>query len=234
MTINCLIIDDEPSSQLVLKKFIANVEFLELVGICNNAIEGIEKLKQNQAIDLLFLDINMPKISGLTFYKSLQNPPNVIFTTAYPQYAVDGFEVNAIDYLLKPFSFDRFFTAVNKVIEKQMPNDSKIDNGHFIMIKSNKTLYKINSEEILFIEAFGDYVKVHLQDKMIMTNATFTSVFESLPQNTFIRTHKSFAINFKKMDCISGNQIMILKHKIPIGQKYRTEFLNFVNPNNKM
>lgn len=231
MKINCLIIDDEPSSQMVLKKFIADVGFLELMGVFNNAVDAIEELKRNPAIDLLFLDINMPKISGLTFYKSLQNPPEVIFTTAYPQYAVDGFEVNAIDYLLKPFSFDRFFTAVNKVVEKKSTIGNHSEKDHFLLIKSNKTLYKINSENILFIEACGDYVKVHLEDKFIMTNATFTSVFESLPNPLFKRTHKSFAINFKKMNSISGNQITIKNHKIPIGQKFKAEFLEFINQN---
>ena len=232
MTIKCLIIDDEPSSQTVLKKFVADVDFLELVAVCSNAIDALQVLTQHQEIDLLFLDINMPKISGLTFYKSLQNPPNVIFTTAYPQYAVDGFEVNAIDYLLKPFSFERFFMAVNKVLEKKSPNENKAENDYYIMIKSNKTLHKINCNAILFIEAFGDYVKVHLDDTYIMTNATFTSVFESLPQHIFKRTHKSFAINFKAMNSISGNQIMIKNHKIPIGQTYKTEFLNYVNNTN--
>lgn len=231
MKINCLIIDDEPSSQIVLKKFIKDVEFLELIDVCSNAIDALQVLKQNQDIQLLFLDINMPKISGLTFYKSLQNPPEVIFTTAYPQYAVDGFEVNAIDYLLKPFSFDRFFAAINKVVEKKFPMETKADNGHFMLIKSSKTLHKINSENILFIEAFGDYVKVHLEDKCILTNATFSSILESLPTQIFIRTHKSFAINFNKMNSICGNQINIKNHKIPIGQKFKTEFLDFINQN---
>jgi len=230
MKINCLIIDDEPSSQMVLKKFIADVGFLELMGVCNNAVDAIEELKHNSAIDLLFLDINMPKISGLTFYKSLQSPPEVIFTTAYPQYAVDGFEVNAIDYLLKPFSFDRFFTAVNKVVEKKFTTENKLDDNRFIMIKSSKTLHKILLEDILFVEAYGDYVKVHLNDQYILTNATFTSILEVLPSQLFIRTHKSFAINFKKMNSISGNQITIKNHKIPIGQKYKAEFVEFMNP----
>ena len=230
MKISCLIIDDEPSSQLVLKKFIADVGFLNLIGVCNNALDALQVLKENRTIDLLFLDINMPKISGLTFYKSLQNPPEVIFTTAYPQYAVDGFEVNAIDYLLKPFSFDRFFTAVNKVVEKKFNNGNLSEKDHFMLIRSNKTLHKISSDTILFIEAFGDYVKVHLEDKYILTNATFTSIFESLPKPNFIRTHKSFAINFKKMSSISGNQITIKNFKIPIGQKFRVEFLEVMNP----
>ncbi|MGK0253723.1 MAG: two-component system response regulator LytT [Mariniflexile sp.] len=229
MTLRCLIIDDEPSSQLVLKTFIADVGFLELCGIANNAVEALHLLKQHADIDLLFLDINMPKISGLTFYKSLQNPPHVIFTTAYSQYAIEGFEVNATDYLLKPFSFDRFYAAVNKVFEKKIPNEINQTGDHFILIKSNKTLHKIKAEDILFIEAFGDYVKVHLADKYILTNATFISVLNLLSKNLFIRTHKSFAINFIKMENIIGNQITIITHKIPIGQKYKTAFLTFVN-----
>jgi len=232
MKINCLIIDDEPSSQTVLKKFVADVDFLNLVGICSNAIDALQVLKQNQNIDLLFLDINMPKISGLTFYKSLQNPPEVIFTTAYPQYAVDGFEVNAIDYLLKPFSFERFFTAVNKVLEKRFTNGTKTEEEQFMFVKSSKTLHKINFEDILFVEAYGDYVKVHQEKQCILTNATFTSVLETLPKDIFVRTHKSFAINFKKMNTISGNQITIQKHKIPIGQTYKAEFYQFINQTN--
>ncbi|WP_242206487.1 LytR/AlgR family response regulator transcription factor [Aestuariivivens insulae] len=233
MKINCLIIDDEPASQIVLKNFIADVGFLEMKAICNNAIEAIDKLKEFNDIDLLFLDVNMPKISGLTFYKSLQNPPHVIFTTAYPQYAVDGFEVNAIDYLLKPFSFERFFIAVNKVLEKRYNNGNNTSEEQFFLVKSNKTLHKINFKNILYIEAFGDYVKVHQEQQCLLTNATFTSVLESLPKDIFVRTHKSFAINFKKMNAISGNQITIQKHKIPIGQKYRVEFYKFIDQANR-
>ena len=234
MKIKCMIIDDEPSSQTVLKNFVADVDFLELKGVCNNALDALQIFKQNPDIDLLFLDVNMPKISGLTFYKSLQNPPEVIFTTAYPQYAVDGFEVNAIDYLLKPFSFERFFTAVNKVLEKRFSNGKKANGNQteeerFMFVKSSKTLHKINFEDILFVEAYGDYVKVHQEQQCILTNATFTSVLETLPKDIFVRTHKSFAINFKKMNSISGNHITILKHKIPIGQKYRVEFFQYIN-----
>ncbi|WP_228850488.1 LytR/AlgR family response regulator transcription factor [Aegicerativicinus sediminis] len=229
MKISCLIIDDEPSSQIVLKHFISDVNFLELTGVCDNAIDAIEVLKENSSIDLLFLDIDMPKISGLTFYKSLKNAPRVIFTTAYPQYAVDGFEVNAVDYLLKPFSFERFLTAVNKITDHKLPTSSNIEDRHFIIVKSNKILYKIYSNDILFIEAYGDYVKVFLKDQFILTNATFTSILELLPPHIFFRTHKSFAINFHKMNSIKGNQISIQTHTVPIGQKFKNEFLNYVN-----
>ena len=226
MNIKCLIIDDEPSAQVILKNFIEDVSFLELYSTCNNAIEAL-KIIQNSNIDLLFLDIKMPKISGLTFYKSLQNPPKVIFTTAYPKYAVDGFEVNAVDFLLKPFSFERFLTSVNKVLTEK--NTIEPIANHSILLKSNKTIHKIASKDILFIEAYGDYVKVNTKDKLIVTNKTFSSTLDLLPKSTFIRTHKSFAINLNVINSVSGNRISINNHTIPIGQKYKLNFLNFFN-----
>ena len=231
MKINCLIIDDEPTSQKVLEKYISDVDFLHLNGVFNNAIEALQELKNNPAVDLLFLDINMPKISGLTFYKSLQNPPDVIFTTGYSQYAIDGFDVNAFDFLLKPFSFDRFFIAVNKVVEKRYPIESSTNENHSILIKSNKIIHKISSNNILFIEAYGDYVKIYIEDKYILTNNTFSNILELLPNNKFFRTHKSFAINIDKINTLNGNQIAINKHLIPIGQKYKVDFLKLFNHN---
>lgn len=231
MKINCLIIDDEPTSQRVLEKYISDVDFLHLSGVFNNAIEVLHELKNNNTIDLLFLDVNMPKISGLTFYKSLQNPPDVIFTTAYSQYAVDGFEVNAIDFLLKPFSFERFFMAVNKVLEKKNINNGNGNDNHYLLIKSNKITHKIASNSILFIEALGDYVKIYVEDKYVLTNSTFTNIFEQLPKNIFVRTHKSYAINLNKINTINGNQIAINKHLIPIGQTYKVEFLKLLSNN---
>ena len=228
MKINCLIIDDEPSSQHVLKSFIADVKFLELVGVCNNAIDTAEVLNKNTEIDLLFLDINMPKISGLNFYRSLKNPPDVIFTTAYSEYALEGFEVNAIDYLLKPFSFDRFFTAVNKVMEKHS-KDKNRDNDIHLIIKSNKVLHKIMPEDIFYVEALGDYVKVHLKDSFITTNSTFTKILELLPSAYFVRIHKSYAINLNKLNSVSGNQVFIGDYKVPIGQKYKADFMELIS-----
>ncbi|AXT20488.1 response regulator [Flavobacteriaceae bacterium AU392] len=231
MKIKCIIIDDEPTSQNVLKKFISDIDFLELVSVCDNAIEALQVLKNNTTITLLFLDINMPKISGLTFYKSLQNSPNVIFTTAYPQYAVDGFELNAIDYLLKPFSFERFFTAVNKVLHKQTTVNTRFKAQESIIIKSNKVLHKITPSSIIYLEAFGDYVKVHLENKFILTNSTFSNLLKSLEKYKFVRTHKSFAINLEKLNTVNGNQITINEQTIPIGQKYKSEFLKLLNSN---
>ena len=231
MEFNCIIIDDEPSSQTILKKFIADIDFLNLSGICNNAAEAIELLNTKQHIDLMFLDINMPKISGLTLYKSLQNPPDVIFTTAYSQYAVDGFEVNAIDYLLKPFSFQRFLSAINKAVERKSVKENQNNENTFLLIKANKTIHKVNPNNIEYIEALGDYVKVYLENSFITTNSTFSSILKKLQPHKFVQTHKSFAINLEKMNRISGNQVFIGTNGIPIGQKYKSEFLKFLNEN---
>ncbi|MFD1314012.1 LytR/AlgR family response regulator transcription factor [Namhaeicola litoreus] len=227
MIINCLIVDDEVSSQKVLEKFIKVVDFLSIVCICDNAEDALEKLQYNHEIDLLFLDINMPKISGITMYKSLQNPPPVIFTTAYSKYAIDGFDVNAIDFLLKPFSFDRFLSAVNKVIAKNSSLQNNLIKNNSILVKADKTIHKININDILFIEAYGDYVKIHLKDKYILTNKTFASILVSLPQNKFIQTHKSFAVNIDEINTLQGNQITIAHHTIPVGLTYKSNFLTF-------
>ncbi|MEE9363682.1 MAG: LytTR family DNA-binding domain-containing protein [Cellulophaga sp.] len=224
MNINCLIIDDEPSSQTVLKHFISEISFLTLKGCCNSGMSALQKLEEVGPIDLLLLDINMPKISGIDFYKSLQNPPEVIFTTAYPKYAVQGFEVNAIDYLLKPFSFERFFTAINKFVDKNKLHQKEETTTSYLLVKSNKVLHKIEFDAILFIEAFGDYVKIFLKGKTILTCSTFSQFLKKLPQQ-FIRTHKSFAINIKQMNRIDGNRIHIQEHTIPIGLTYKEDFL---------
>ncbi|WP_111684174.1 LytR/AlgR family response regulator transcription factor [Winogradskyella tangerina] len=224
-SISCLIIDDEPSSQHVLQHFIAKTPVLDLKLICSNTEEAFKYLQLNGKIDLLFLDINMPKQSGLDFYKSLQNPPQVIFTTAYPQYAVDGFEVNAVDYLLKPIAYERFLTAINKVLNK---NENSLNDTDFIVLKENKALHKVRFEDIQYVEAYGDYVKVHTQQKTITTHSTFSKFIESLP-NYFLRTHKSFSINLNRLNHLSGNQISIDDHKIPIGQTYKQTVLKALN-----
>lgn len=227
MTINCIIVDDEPSSQSVLETFVEETPSLNLVQTCNNALDAMEFLNTRKDIDLIFLDINMPKLNGLDFYKSLQKPPDVIFTTAYSQYALEGFEVNAIDYLLKPFSFERFLKAVNKVVEKK--NGHHPNNEDFLMIKSNKVLHKVALEDILFIEAFGDYVKVHLTEKTIVTNSTFTNILKQLPKQQFVRCHKSFAVNLKKMNSLAGNVITITNRTVPVGKKYKSNLLDSLN-----
>ncbi|MEM6684186.1 MAG: response regulator transcription factor [Bacteroidota bacterium] len=226
MKLQCIIIDDEPSSQKVLEVFIEKVPSLQLIAKCNNATEALATLRNQPTIDVLFLDINMPNISGLSFYKSLKNAPAVIFTTAYAEYAVAGFEVNAIDYLLKPFSFDRFLTAVNKAFDTL-----KIDNTpteEVIYVKENKTLHKVVLKDILYIEALGDYVKIHTENTTIITNSTFSNMLQQLPQLYFVRVHKSFAIHLQKLNSVSGNQILLNNVKIPIGQTYKADFMKLL------
>lgn len=222
MSINCIIIDDEPSSQNVLKSFISKIDYLELKSVCNNALEALDYLKNNP-IDLLFLDINMPQLSGISFYKSLQNPPKVIFTTAYSEYALEGFDVNATDYLLKPFSFERFVKAVSKI------KNLKDNINSSIIIKSDKKLHKIKIEDILYIESLGDYIKVHLENYFLVVYKTLKKIYNELPKSIFIQTHKSFIINKNRLDYIEGNMVIINSNKIPLGQKYKKQFLESFN-----
>ncbi|WP_339755551.1 LytTR family DNA-binding domain-containing protein [uncultured Winogradskyella sp.] len=224
-SITCLIIDDEISSQRVLQHFVEETDVLDLKATCNNAAEAFKYLQLNGNIDLLFLDINMPQQSGLDFYKTLKKPPPVIFTTAYPQYAVDGFEVNAVDYLLKPIAYERFLTAINKVLNTKNTT-SQLE--EFIVLKENKALHKLYFTEILFVEAFGDYVKVHTKEKTITTHSTFSKFIDNLP-NYFLRTHKSFSINLNRMNHLSGNQITVDIHTIPIGQTFKQNVLKALN-----
>jgi DNA-binding LytR/AlgR family response regulator len=222
MNIRCLIIDDEPSSQNVLKSFIHKIDYLDLLHICNNALEALEYLKNN-AVDVLFLDINMPQLSGISFYKSLKNPPKVIFTTAYSAYAIEGFEVEATDYLLKPFSFERFVKSVSKVKDLK---DAKIE---YIVIKSNKKLHQTKLDDIYFIEGLGDYIKVHLKNSFLVTYNSLKEMHNSLPKSIFKQIHKSFIINKNKLDYIEGNLAIINANKIPLGPKYKKEFLEGFN-----
>ena len=219
MKITCIIIDDEPSSQNVLKSFIGRIDYLELTNVCNDALEALDYLKNN-AVDLLFLDINMPQLSGISFYKSLQNPPKVIFTTAYSEYALEGYELEAVDYLLKPFSFERFVKAVSKI--KNL-NDDKSEH---IIIKSDKKLHQIKFDDIIFVEGLGDYIKVHLKDSFLVTYKTLKDMKNALPSSIFIQVHKSFIINKNKVDYIEGNLAIINSNKVPLGQKYKNEFLD--------
>lgn len=217
--IKCLIIDDEPMAQRILQRFVAEVAFLDLQGVCKDALEAMDFLGK-QSVDLLFLDINMPQLSGLDFYKALPNPPAVIFTTAHPDYAVEGFEVNAVDYLLKPIAFERFMTAVNKVVEAC----SAVANER-LLLKVDKTLHKLYFEQIRYIEALGDYVKVHCEDEVLLTNDTLKNLSEQLPNATFMQIHKSFIVNLEKVTSVSGGQAFCNADALPIGRKYKEEFL---------
>lgn len=227
MIINCLIVDDEPVSQDILKKYVEDTPALNLLQVCNNAFEAQEALMKNK-IDLIFLDINMPKLSGMKFYKSLNNPPYVIFTTAYPEFAAEGFEVDAIDYLLKPFPFDRFLKAVNRAIDRILKPENNSNLGEFILLKADKKLHRINLSTISHLEAMGDYVKVYYNDSFILVHDTLQRLMDQLPGKGFIRIHKSYVISKDNINYLEGNQVKIEKFEIPIGQKYKDDFLDYL------
>jgi DNA-binding LytR/AlgR family response regulator len=226
---NCIIIEDEPLAQNILKKYIRDHQALELVAVCNDALEAQGVLIQEK-IDLLFLDINLPKLSGINFIKTLIHSPLIIFTTAYPEFAVDGFELNAIDYLLKPFSFERFLKAVNKVIEKLNSNNQNNSGNKpsFIFLKADKKNHKIDLETIHYIEAIGDYMKVVTDSGQLIVNETMKNLQEELPASLFIRVHKSFIISRNKIKFIEGNYIQIEDKSIPIGATYRNEIITSI------
>ncbi len=226
--IKCLIIDDEPLSRNVLKTFTSDHPDLALVGECKDAFEAMEVLSK-ESVDLLFLDINMPKLSGVSFYKSLDQKPQVIFTTAYPEFAVEGFELNAVDYLMKPIAFERFVQAIQKVKEKlgQAPKEEVVQD--FILLKADKKIYRTPFNDILYCEALGDYVKVHLTSKTLIITTTLKGILADLPADQFMRTHKSYIINKTKFEYIEGNQIKIGEHMVSIGQSYREEVFKQLN-----
>lgn len=228
MTLRCVIIDDEPIARKGLKEYIQDASFLQLAGEFDNPLKAAELLMKEK-IDLLFLDIQMPRMTGLEFLKTLSYPPMVIFTTAYPQYAVEGFEWNAIDYLLKPFSFDRFWKAVSKARSMQevitQPVAAAAEDPGYFFIKTDNKLVKILYDDILFIEALQNYVAVHTTTKKYITYLTFHSIESHLPASRFIRTHKSYIVAAAKVESIEGNDITIGSHHIPISRTEREAVL---------
>ena len=220
--IHYLIVDDEPIAHRIIEKYCENLPHLEKKGNCYNAFEAMEFINKN-TVDLLFLDINMPKLSGFDFLKTLPNPPKIIVTTAYKEFALEGYELNIDDYLLKPFNFSRFVKSVSKVYDSLSVKSKPIQNTETvedtkIFIKEDKKYHQIKLKDILFIEAYGNYVKINMVDKMIVSHQSLTSFTHNLPENQFIRVHKSFIISIDKIELIEGNRILIQDHKIPIGK----------------
>ncbi|MDZ4794663.1 MAG: LytTR family DNA-binding domain-containing protein [Bacteroidota bacterium] len=228
MSINCIIIDDEPLARKGLKEYIADVDFLWLVGEFDNPLQAAELISRGE-VQLLFLDIQMPKITGLDFFKTLQQPPPVIFTTAYPQYALEGFEVNALDYLVKPISFDRFLKAALKAKEYYEVRDTNTKEAHageYFFIKADNKLVKILFDEVLYVEALQNYVTIHTATKKYMTYLTFKSVEDYLPADKFLKVHKSYIVAASKIDTIEGNDIRIGQQHIPISRNQKEEVMD--------
>lgn len=227
--INCIIIDDEPLARKGLKEYVADVDFLHLLGEFDSPLKATELIGKGN-VHLLFLDIQMPKITGLDFLRSVQYPPPVIFTTAYPQYALDGFELNALDYLVKPVSFDRFLKAVMKAKEYYELREKNFGNitgpaQDYFFIKADNKLVRLGLDEILFVEAMQNYVTIHTATKKYITYLTFKSVEEYLPADRFIKTHKSFIIAASKIDSIEANDIRIGEHHVPVSRNMKEEVM---------
>lgn len=233
--IKTIIVDDEPLALDILEAFVSKMPNLQLVAKCENAFEANEVL-QNQKVDLMFLNIQMPQLNGVDFVKSLANPPCVVFTTAYPEFAVEGFELNAVDYLVKPVSMERFMKAVNKVAEKvaaKQEVEEPASTDQFFFVKADKKLVKINFDDIVYIEGLKDYVIIKNETNRVITLQTMKSLEDKLPPQTFRRIHRSFIVNMNKIQALDGSVVEVMekgqvKH-LPIGKNYRDELLELIN-----
>lgn len=224
--IKCIVIDDEPVAHQILKQYILKCDGIALTGNFRNAIEAIPVLEQGQ-VDLIFLDIQMPLINGLTFLKNISNPPHVILTTAYPDYAVQGFELNVTDYLLKPFSYERFVKAINKI-----KNSIKHDAGDnkttgYLLLSGNQTAIKIYYDDIIFIEASGDYMKIHTTNAMHLHYIRLKHLEEQLPQSDFLRIHKSYIVAINKIKQVKKDEVVLVNDtELPVSNSFKQKLLD--------
>jgi len=240
--LNVLIVDDEPLALDVLETYIGQMPELNLIRRCSNALEANEALK-SEKIDLMFIDIQMPQLTGIDFVRTLIDPPMVVFTTAYPNYAIQGFDLNALDYLLKPISLERFMKAVNRAIEhheatsrEYMPvPGSEESSSEFFFVKADKKLVKVNFDDIIYIEGLKDYVIIRLNNTRVITLQTMKSLEDRLPQNKFRRIHRSFIVAMDKITAIDGSLVEVMEKdkpkSLPIGKNYRDDLLELIEKN---
>ena len=237
MAIKCIIVDDEPLAIEIVESYVNRIDQLHLQGTFRNAVQAFDYLQQH-SVDLIFLDIQMPKLSGIEFLKTLKNPPKVIFTTAYRDYAIDGFDLEVIDYLLKPIPFERFLKAVAKVMHQQTASTpttpaKKIETAadDYVYFKVDKKMIKTKMAAVLYIESIKDYVKVRTEEKEIITQQKISYLEESLPSQQFLRIHRSFIVNIDKIDAYSATDVEIGKHSIPIGRNYKNDVMKVLAKN---
>jgi DNA-binding LytR/AlgR family response regulator len=235
MSLKCLIVDDEPLAIEIIETYLSRFPNVKIEGKCSNAIKALELLRTKK-IDLMFLDIQMPQITGTDFLKSLYNPPKVIFTTAYRDYALDGFELNAIDYLLKPISFERFIKAMDKVFSVISPDETNYktinseNEQEYLFIKVDRKMTKIFIDEIVYLESLKDYVVFHLKDKKFITKNTISNYEELLSDRHFLRVHRSYIVSGKKVIAFSSSEIELSNNKkLPIGRNYQKKTLAVLN-----
>lgn len=236
MKTRCLIVDDEPLAIEVIESYLNQFADFDIIARCNNAIQALKVLEEEQ-IDLLFLDIQMPKITGIEFLRSLKNPPKVIFTTAHIDYAIESYEFDVIDYLVKPIPFNRFFKAINKYKNQRLAarpiaiSPKSISHQEHIYVRANKKNNRLLFNEILYVESIKDYVKIHLVDSSLLVKTTLTNFEEQLPRLQFIRVHRSYLVNVDVITAHTYNDIEIGAIEIPIGTSYRQKIVGFLNGN---
>lgn len=234
--ISCLIVDDEPMALALIEKYVSKTPFLELKGKCNNAFDALELLNSEE-IDVVFLDIQMPELSGLELSKTISKETRIIFTTAFSEYALDGFKADALDYLMKPFNFDEFYNASIKAREwfslKRKETLANSQNADFMFVKSEYKQMKINFDEILYFEGLKDYIKIWLvnQPKAILTLMSLKSLEEELPETKFMRIHRSFIVALNKIEEVERSQVIINKQRITVAEQYKNKFQEFISKN---
>jgi two-component system LytT family response regulator len=232
--IRCLVVDDEPPAREVLRRYIDQLPMLQFVGECGNAIDAI-KFLQDESVDLVFLDVRMPQLNGNELLKVIRHPPPVIFTTAHPEYALEGYDLDVMDFLLKPIRFDRFLKAVNKIVQlnghrsiesAQVVEEQKRES--FVYFRCERKMIKVMLNDILYIESMKDYVKVYTGSGMLITKQSITSVEAMLPEKTFIRTHRSFIVSADKIKTFTSELIGIGTAEIPIGKLFRNQVMKLL------
>lgn len=226
--INCIIVEDETLAQNVIQSHLQKFPLFNLVSICSNAPEAKNVLDKKK-VDLIFLDIQLPGMTGLNFLKTLSNPPLIVFTTAYADYALDSYEFNVIDYLLKPISFERFSKTTNKIIHGKLAGQNTQYQNDFIFIKSNSRSFKVYFSEIIFIEGMKDYLKIHTKDNVLVTHQTMSEMEKNLPAAKFMRVHKSYIIGLNFIKSVSNNDIHLQNKVIPVGINYKEKITQLFN-----
>ncbi len=231
-TISCIIVDDEVIAREVIAIHLSKISSINIVASCSNAMEAFKYISKHK-IDLVFLDINMPEISGISFAKSINKDIKIIFTTAYRDYAVEGFELQAVDYLLKPISFERLLKAVNTYFDvysnQQKEIKEHIDSNEFMFVRSDRIMVKIDFNDIIYIESYSDYIKINLSNKTIVTRETISAIEAKLPKNFFIRIHRSYIISIKHITSFTNEQVIILKKSLPISRSYKSKVLQLLD-----
>ncbi|MBN2772657.1 MAG: response regulator transcription factor [Prolixibacteraceae bacterium] len=235
-SIRCIIVDDEPVAREIIEGLLSKIDSAEVVASCKNAVEAFNTINAEK-VDLIFLDINMPEISGLSFARSINKDIKVIFTTAYREYAVDGFDLQAVDYLLKPISFERLLQAMNKYrneniqIESVKNEELIAEKNDYFFVRSDRKMIKINFSEIMYIESLGDYLKINLKGKTVVTRETLSNIEAKLPQKDFLRTHRSFIVSLNSIDSFTNEYVEIGKHQVPISRNYKAGILERLEDN---